>query len=86
MFVDFRCPVRVECILSCSTTSAFCPANPVSQEIRPPPGDSPPLSKGGDIPRIFAPPGLIQIYNILLTTENLKCLLIFVVQSGLSVF
>ena len=28
MFVDFRCPIRVECILSCSTTSAFCPANP----------------------------------------------------------
>ena len=25
MFVDFRCPIRVECILSCSTTSAFCP-------------------------------------------------------------
>ena len=30
---------------------------PVSQEIRPPPGDSPPSQKGGDIPRIFAPPG-----------------------------
>jgi hypothetical protein len=29
---------------------------------------------------------LIQIYITLLTTENLKCLLIFVVQSGLSVF
>jgi hypothetical protein len=28
MFVDFRCPIRVECIFSCSTTSAFCPANP----------------------------------------------------------
>ena len=28
MFVDIRCPIRVECILSCSTTSAFCPANP----------------------------------------------------------
>ena len=26
--VDIRCPIRVECILSCSTTSAFCPANP----------------------------------------------------------
>ena len=28
MFVDIRRPIRVECILSCSTTSAFCPANP----------------------------------------------------------
>ena len=28
MFVDIRCPIRVECILSCSTTSAFCTANP----------------------------------------------------------
>ena len=28
---------------------------PLSQEIRPP-GDSPPSQKGGDIPRIFAPP------------------------------
>ena len=27
MFVDIRCPIRVECILSCSTTSAFCTAN-----------------------------------------------------------
>jgi hypothetical protein len=26
-FVDIRCPIRVECILSCSTTSAFCTAN-----------------------------------------------------------
>ena len=30
MFVDIRCPIRVECILSCSTTSAFCTANIVS--------------------------------------------------------
>jgi hypothetical protein len=28
MFVDIRCPIRVECVLSCSTTSAFCTANP----------------------------------------------------------
>ena len=27
MFVDIHCPIRVECILSCSTTSAFCTAN-----------------------------------------------------------
>ena len=30
MFVDIRCPIRVECILSCSTTSAFCPALPAN--------------------------------------------------------
>ena len=28
IFVDIRCPIRVECILSCSTTSAFCTGNP----------------------------------------------------------
>ena len=30
---------------------------PVSQEIRPPRRFAPPLKRGGDIPRIFAPPG-----------------------------
>ena len=27
MLVDIRCPIRFECILSCSTNSGFCPAN-----------------------------------------------------------